>query len=128
MKLRKTGIANYYYWSLVYYLEAKRQTQKRRTHGRPVGSWCCNTFYSQGSEESINEINQRCASCLQRIGDKHRGERIVVVTHGGVMRAFFKRVYPRERTKRVWSSSVSVLHLSDGDEWKIIVWGDASHI
>ncbi|KAK1363833.1 Phosphoglycerate mutase-like protein 4 [Heracleum sosnowskyi] len=85
--------------------------------------------HPEGSEESIKEINQRCASCLQRIGDNHRGERIVVVTHGGVMRAFYKRVNPpHERTPRVWSSSVSVLHLSDGDEWKIIVWGNASHL
>lgn len=81
-----------------------------------------------GGGESINQLNQRCTSCLQSIGDKHRGERVVVVTHGGVMRALHKRVYPHERAKKVWTTSVSVFHLSDGDEWNIKMWGDVSHL
>ncbi|KAL8117598.1 phosphoglycerate mutase-like protein 4 isoform X1 [Apium graveolens] len=80
-----------------------------------------------GGGESINQLNQRCTSCLQSIGDKHRGERVVVVTHGGVMRALHKRAYPHEHAKKVWTTSVSVFHLSDDDEWNIKLWGDVSH-
>lgn len=81
-----------------------------------------------GGGESINQLNQRCTSCLLRIGEKHRGERVVVVTHGGVMRALHKRAYPHERANKVWTTSVSVFHLSDGNEWSIKMWGDVSHL
>ncbi|XP_074381603.1 phosphoglycerate mutase-like protein 4 isoform X2 [Apium graveolens] len=64
---------------------------------------------------------------IPSIGDKHRGERVVVVTHGGVMRALHKRAYPHEHAKKVWTTSVSVFHLSDDDEWNIKLWGDVSH-
>lgn len=56
------------------------------------------------------------------------GERVVVVTHGGVMRALHKRAYPHERAKKVWTTSVSVFHLCDGDKWNINMWGDVSHL
>ncbi|KAL1809898.1 hypothetical protein ACET3Z_026888 [Daucus carota] len=61
-----------------------------------------------GGGESINQLYQRSTSCLQRIGDKHRGERVVVITHGGVMRALHRRASPHERGKKVRNTSVSV--------------------
>ncbi|KAF5207928.1 Phosphoglycerate mutase-like protein, partial [Thalictrum thalictroides] len=40
-----------------------------------------------GGGESIDRLYERCTSALERIGQKHIGERVVVVTHGGVLRA-----------------------------------------
>ncbi|KAK3023975.1 hypothetical protein RJ639_042865 [Escallonia herrerae] len=80
-----------------------------------------------GGGESLDQLYERCTSSLQRIGNKHKGERVVVVTHGGVIRAFHKRTSPRGRPGKILNTSVNVFHLSE-DEWTIKAWGDVSHL
>ncbi|KAA8531725.1 hypothetical protein F0562_006558 [Nyssa sinensis] len=82
-----------------------------------------------GGGESLDQLYQRCTSSLQRIGTKHKGERVVVVTHGGVIEALYKRASPGGRSAgRVPNTSFNVFHLSDGDSWTIKTWGDVSHL
>ncbi|GMH14768.1 hypothetical protein Nepgr_016609 [Nepenthes gracilis] len=42
-----------------------------------------------GGGESLDQLYHRCTSSLQRIGEKHRGERLIVVSHGGVIRSLY---------------------------------------
>lgn len=55
---------------------------------------------------------------------------MVVVTHGGVIRALHQRAYTGsgQRAGRILNVSVNVLHLSDPDRWVIKSWGDVSHL
>lgn len=56
------------------------------------------------------------------------GERVVVVTHGGTMRALFKRANLRGLSPgKVMNTSVNIFHISDSG-WEIKVWGDVSHL
>ncbi|CAI9282987.1 unnamed protein product [Lactuca saligna] len=83
-----------------------------------------------GGGESLDQLYKRCTSSLQTIASKHRGERVVVVTHGGVIRALHQRAYTGtgQRAGRILNVSVNVLHLSDPDRWVIKSWGDVSHL
>lgn len=82
-----------------------------------------------GGGESFDQLYKRCTSALQRIGNKHKGERVVVVTHGGVIRALQKRASPHRRSPgKVLNTSINVFHLSDGNRWTIKTWGDVSHL
>ncbi|XP_019259824.1 PREDICTED: phosphoglycerate mutase-like protein 4 isoform X3 [Nicotiana attenuata] len=82
-----------------------------------------------GGGESLDQLYQRCTSCLQRIAKKHRGKRVVVVSHGGAIRALHRRASPHRRSKsKIWNTSVGILHLSDKDEWTIKLWADISHL
>ncbi|KAJ0457664.1 putative phosphoserine phosphatase [Helianthus annuus] len=83
-----------------------------------------------GGGESLNQLYKRCTNSLQAIGSKHRGERVVVVTHGGVIRALHERASlgTGRRAGRILNVSVNVLHLSDPDKWVIKSWGDVSHL
>ncbi|XP_076917333.1 phosphoglycerate mutase-like protein 4 [Bidens hawaiensis] len=83
-----------------------------------------------GGGESLNQLYKRCTDSLQTIASKHRGERIVVVTHGGVIRALHERASSGtgHRSGRILNVSVNVLHLSDPDKWAIKSWGDVSHL
>ncbi|KAL5705835.1 phosphoglycerate mutase (2,3-diphosphoglycerate-independent) [Ranunculus cassubicifolius] len=82
-----------------------------------------------GGGESLNQLYNRCTSALQQIGEKHRGERVVVVTHGGVVRAFHKRANPKERSPgKIENTSVNVFHLYENGDWVITLWGDISHL
>ncbi|CAK7337631.1 unnamed protein product [Dovyalis caffra] len=82
-----------------------------------------------GGGESLDKLYQRCTSSLQKIAVKHRGERVVVVTHGGVIRALYQRVCPNGKSGgKVLNTSINIFHISDGDHWTIKTWGDASHL
>ncbi|OMP02065.1 Histidine phosphatase superfamily, clade-1 [Corchorus olitorius] len=80
-----------------------------------------------GGGESLDQLYSRCTSSLQRIASKHKGERVVVVSHGGAIRALYKRACPDGKTGKVLNTSVNVFHLTD-DEWTIKSWGDVSHL
>lgn len=56
------------------------------------------------------------------------GERVVVVTHGGVIKSLFERASPSGQAGRVLNTSVNIFHLSEGDIWTIKSWGDVSHL
>ncbi|XP_022740502.1 phosphoglycerate mutase-like protein 4 isoform X2 [Durio zibethinus] len=81
-----------------------------------------------GGGESLDQLYHRCTSSLQRIGRKHKGERVVVVSHGGVIRSLYKRACPDGKPGgKVLNTSVNIFHLSDED-WTIKTWGDVSHL
>ncbi|XVF61130.1 hypothetical protein PTKIN_Ptkin08bG0104400 [Pterospermum kingtungense] len=81
-----------------------------------------------GGGESLDQLYHRCTSSLQRIGEKHKGERVVVVSHGGVIRSLYKRACPKGRSGgKVLNTSVNIIHVSD-EEWTIKSWGDVSHL
>ncbi|XP_043707912.1 phosphoglycerate mutase-like protein 4 [Telopea speciosissima] len=82
-----------------------------------------------GGGESLDQLRQRSASALQRIGRKHKGERVVVVTHGGFIRTLYKRAVPKGKSAgKILNTSVNIFHLSDGEDWHIKTWGDVSHL
>nr|XP_027077489.1 phosphoglycerate mutase-like protein 4 [Coffea arabica]XP_027078174.1 phosphoglycerate mutase-like protein 4 [Coffea arabica] len=82
-----------------------------------------------GGGESLDQLYQRCTSSLQRIANKHIGERVVAVTHGGVIRALHRRASSHGRSAgKIMNTCVNVFQLSDEDEWSIKVWGDVSHL
>ncbi|XP_051140460.1 phosphoglycerate mutase-like protein 4 [Andrographis paniculata] len=82
-----------------------------------------------GGGESFNQLYDRCTSALQRIAQKHQGERVVVVSHGGTIRALHRRASGKKRAaQKVLNTSVTTLHVSNKDKWSIIMWGDTSHL
>ncbi|GAB4847011.1 hypothetical protein Ancab_026023 [Ancistrocladus abbreviatus] len=82
-----------------------------------------------GGGESLDQLYQRCTSSLQRIGEKHRGERIVVVTHGGVIRTLYRRAAPTGRPGgKILNTSVSIIYISTEDVWSIKTWNDINHL
>ncbi|XP_020537246.1 phosphoglycerate mutase-like protein 4 isoform X3 [Jatropha curcas] len=58
-----------------------------------------------GGGESLDQLYQRCTSCLQRIARKHIGERVIVVTHGGVISTLYENARPNNKAprKNIWN-------------------------
>ncbi|XAR61848.1 Phosphoserine phosphatase [Bertholletia excelsa] len=82
-----------------------------------------------GGGESLDQVFNRCTSSLQSIAMKCIGKRVVVVTHGGVIREFHKRAASEEKLQtKVLNTSVNVFHISRHGEWIIKSWGDISHL
>ncbi|XVE87172.1 hypothetical protein DITRI_Ditri18aG0094600 [Diplodiscus trichospermus] len=81
-----------------------------------------------GGGESLDQLYHRATSSLQRIGQKHRGERVVVVTHGGVLRALYRQACSSRFRGSILNASVNIFHLSGTDVWSIKAWVDISHL
>ncbi|KNA24193.1 hypothetical protein SOVF_017870 [Spinacia oleracea] len=81
-----------------------------------------------GGGESRDQVYKRCTSSLQRIAEKHRGARVVAVTHGAVIEMLYKRAIPGGRAEGIWNTSISIFQLFEGDKWSIKLWNDKSHL
>jgi 2,3-bisphosphoglycerate-dependent phosphoglycerate mutase len=68
--------------------------------------------------------------CLEELIERHRGERIIVVTHGGLVQGMFRHVtgVPFEAARRfsLQNAAYNVLQ-HDGREWSVVTWGDVAH-
>ncbi|XP_021752383.1 phosphoglycerate mutase-like protein 4 [Chenopodium quinoa] len=81
-----------------------------------------------GGGESQDQLNNRYTSSLQRIAEKHRGARVVVVTHYTVIKNLYKLAKPGESVRGIRNASISIFQFSEGDQWSIKLWNDQSHL
>ncbi|XP_056169803.1 phosphoglycerate mutase-like protein 4 isoform X2 [Syzygium oleosum] len=83
-----------------------------------------------GGGENKYQLYQRCTTCLRNIGLKHKGERVVVVTHGSFLACLYRQAHPNEGRPgaKIQNASVSVFHLFGEDDWVIKSWVDISHL
>jgi len=83
-----------------------------------------------GGGESLDQLSERCVSCLYNIVEKHKGERVIVVSHGGTIRELYRHASPtRPLHGKIHNTSVSVILVS-GTTGRCIVktCGDVSHL
>jgi len=80
--------------------------------------------------ESLGEFSRRVVGFVEAILQAHAGERVLVVTHGGVLDAAYRHAtgMPQSapRSFPIYNASVNVLRHHDG-VWVIESWGDVSH-
>jgi len=81
-----------------------------------------------GEGESINQLYLRSKSALEEITNNHRGERVIVVTHGGVIRALWKIVGERSPPGMVLNTSINVIRRHENGSWDVPCWGDITHL
>lgn len=80
--------------------------------------------------ESLRQFRQRCISCLEELIKQHPGQRILVVSHGGVLINVFKHTlhlpYDMPRWFEIFNTSLNVFSYKE-DHWRLETWGDVSH-
>jgi probable phosphoglycerate mutase len=81
--------------------------------------------------ESVRQQVERNVTFLNSLAQKHVGETIVVVTHGGVLSGFFRHALaiPLEAPRRFefMNASLNVFACEEGN-WMLRTWGDVSHL
>jgi len=80
--------------------------------------------------ETLRQLSQRSVKCLEAIAQKHDGERILVVTHNGVLVSILKNTLciPLETPRYFVSLNTGINVFSYHNKiWKLEVWGDSSH-
>lgn len=81
--------------------------------------------------ESQRQRYERSIRVLNRLADAHRGETIVLVSHGGLLRGIFEYVLglPSGREDRFRRRYATYNVFSKArDLWSLETWGDTSHL
>ena len=81
--------------------------------------------------ESMRQQVARNVAYLNELALKHRGEQIVVVTHGGVVSGFFRHTLeiPLEAPRRFEFVNAGLNVFAREEEiWLLLTWGDVSHL
>lgn len=104
----------------------ERYPDARTSSGGP------NPDYTPPGGETPNEFNERIVGTLNRIAHSHAGERVVVVTHGGVVMAFARYVLgvPQDAPRRfdIGNTSLSLFYCDGERDWVARFLGDVSHL
>ena len=81
--------------------------------------------------ESRQDLNIRVADCLDELADRYAGKRILLVAHGGSLKAMFRHVVGTvseySRLPLTDNASVSAFRHIDGF-WQLISWNDTAHL
>ena len=81
--------------------------------------------------ESVEQQVARNVEYLKEIAERHLGEKIVVVTHGGVLSGLFRHTFSipftAPRRFEFTNASLNVFNYEDGN-WFLQTWGDISHL
>jgi probable phosphoglycerate mutase len=81
--------------------------------------------------ESIRGKHERAVACIEAIVARHPGQRVVAVTHGGVLDSAFRHaagltlLVPRRWV--LYNASLNTF-LREDDRWMIGTWGDVGHL
>ncbi len=82
--------------------------------------------------ESRREFNDRAVAAMTEVVEKHRGERLVVVSHTGILGCYLAHLFlhdsSRWRDFVVRPASVTRLELAPGGEARLLLRDDVSHL
>jgi len=98
--------------------QARRWKQRDPAYG-PVGG------------ETLTEFYERCVGTLTRLAQRHLGQTIVVVAHGGVLDCFYRAANGIELTApRSWTIGNATINrlLYSPDGLTMVGWADDGHL
>ncbi len=88
-------------------------------------------FALPGGGESLREFNARVLDFVRELLARHRGERVVTVTHGGVLDCVYRlatgMALEAPRKHALLNASINRIGWSDG-RYAVLGWADVSHL
>lgn len=88
-------------------------------------------YAAPGGGESRRQHEARVLACIARLTGDHRGQSIVVVTHGGVLDVIYRRALglPSDAPRDYAIPNAGINWLAiDGEQWTIERWGETGHL
>jgi len=81
--------------------------------------------------ESQRQRYERSIRVFNRLADQHPKEKIVMVSHGGILRGIFEYVLniaPGNEDSFKRRNATLNRFIKNGSQWSLDVWGDTSHL
>ena len=99
--------------------------ETRQYHQRDTG-------FTGGSGESLQALHDRITRLMQKIANQHRGEYVLIVTHGGVLDIVHRWVTEQPlhtpRTFPIPNAALNWLSYSQNRGWQIDAWAEQLHL
>lgn len=81
-----------------------------------------------GGGESLDQLSKRCVSYLNTVAEKHKGERVIVVTHGASTEELCTYADPTSPVRgKLFNTSICLFRIGGG-EWILEKANDADHL
>ncbi|MFQ5633410.1 MAG: histidine phosphatase family protein [bacterium] len=81
--------------------------------------------------ESSNQLTKRVMAVFEEIANRHAGETVVIITHGGPIGALLRYTlglpYKALRRYSNYNTAFNIFFHKNG-EWRLGTWGDISHL
>jgi len=87
--------------------------------------------YTLPEGESVRRFHARVVGALQALAARHAGQRLAVVTHGGVLDMLYRTVHglPLAGNRRCEIPNAGINRLRvNGDGLEIVNWADDAHL
>ena len=69
---------------------------------------------------------------MEELALRHKDKRILIVTHGGVLREVFRLVVgvtlPQNAQPLLTNTGYTRVRKNDAGEWQLCVWNDSAHL
>ncbi len=90
-----------------------------------------NPDYAIRGAESTRQRFNRNIDCFNELANRHHGETIVIVCHGGVIDSLFRYVIgislEGPRKYKIWNTGKNTFSHNQGT-WQLLVFGDTNHL
>lgn len=87
--------------------------------------------YEVPGGESSRQVYERATACLADLARRHRGQMILAVAHGGILRSLFFHTMELPLDQRrhfsLYNTAINIFKIQD-DNWILETWGDVSHL
>lgn len=85
----------------------------------------------QAGVEPLDTMLARTAAALERISASHPQQRALVVTHGGVLHAAYRKATNTAPLGRAANCAINILRIDCSQKpaaWAVVSWGDDEHL
>lgn len=113
--------------------EGLTPAELERDHAEPYARWRGREldFELPGGGESLRAFHGRVRAALEALAARHPGERVVVVTHGGVLDCVHRIAagidLSEPRRLPIHNASLNAIARS-GAGWQVLAWGEVDHL
>lgn len=84
-----------------------------------------------GGGESLRNFAERAVGCVMRLAQRHKGQNLLVFTHGGVLEMVYRHVTGRglssPRDFELPNAALNWIGVED-DGWRVTAWCDQTHL
>ncbi|MBN1347506.1 MAG: histidine phosphatase family protein [Phycisphaerae bacterium] len=81
--------------------------------------------------ESSRRVYERCVTCTAELADRHAGQSVVIVTHGGILDRLLRRTLDLPikgpRNHSLYNASINRFAIGHG-KWRLEQWGLTEHL
>jgi probable phosphoglycerate mutase len=113
--------------------EGLTPAELERDHAEPYARWRGREldFELPGGGESLRAFHGRVRAALEALAARHPGERVVVVTHGGVLDCVHRIAagidLSEPRRLPIHNASLNAIARA-GAGWQVLAWGEVDHL